>query len=230
VSPRQAQQSSSTESVRAWIEQQIRDGVFAPGDRLDEQEICARFGISRTPFREALLQLSMLRLVTIKPRQGAVVARLSVREIIAMWEVLTCLEGFCAGLATRRIDRAEMDELRAVHENARTFARDEDLIGYANANQTFHDAIYAASKNDYLRAEVVSIRARLQAYRRLPFSRPGGIQRSFLGHEAVMTALMAGDSDAAAQAMHKHVASAISFVDMVAELPEEVLTWSPMSV
>ncbi len=220
-----SQDASRAESVRDWLEQQIRSGAYGPGDRLDEQEICSRFEISRTPVREALLQLATLNLVTFRPRHGAVVTRLTVREIVAMWEVLTCLEGFCAGLAARRITRQELTELNAIHNEARSYVEGGDTSGYANANQAFHEIIYKASKNDYLLGQVRHIRSRLQAYRRYPFSRAGGLERSIAGHDAVLQALEAGDDAAAAAAMNEHVASAMSFVDLIAEIPEvETLT------
>ncbi|MDB5592023.1 GntR family transcriptional regulator, partial [Enterovirga sp.] len=216
---RKSDESSRSESVREWLERQIRNGTYGPGDRLDEQEICGRFEISRTPVREALLQLATLNLVTFRPRQGAVVTRLTVREIVGMWEVLTCLEGFCAGLAARRITEHELSELRSVHKNARSFVETDDTEGYANANQTFHESIYRACKNDYLSGQVRDIRSRLQAYRRYPFSRTGGLERSMAGHDAVVAALEKGDDVVASAAMHEHVASAMSFVDLIAEIP-----------
>lgn len=221
VPRRDADEAGRPRDVRDWLERQIREGHFGPGDRLDEQEICGLFGISRTPVREALLQLATLNLVTFKPRQGAIVTRLSVREIVAMWEVLTCLEGFCAGLAARRVTSRELDDLRSIHESARQLAESGDLDAYANTNQSFHEAIYSASKNDYLSHQVRDIRSRLQAYRRYPFSRPGGLERSFAGHDAVLSALAGGNDDAAAQAMQEHVSSAMSFVDLIAEIPDE---------
>jgi DNA-binding GntR family transcriptional regulator len=212
---------SSPGSVRHWLERQIRNGVFAPGDRIDEQEVCRRFGLSRTPVREALLQLSTLNLVTFKSRHGAVVTRLTVREIVAMWEVLTCLEGFCASLAARRITEVELKELRKIHASTKELVANGDTEAYANANQSFHEIMYRATKNDYLSDQVRDIRSRLQAYRRYPFSRIGGLERSVAGHEAVLTALEAGDDHAASAAMTNHVASAMSFVDLIAEIPDE---------
>lgn len=218
---RKSDAATRPESVRDWLETQIRNGVYGPGDRLDEQDICGRFGISRTPVREALLQLATMNLVTFRPRLGAAVTRLSVREIVAMWEVLTCLEGFSAGLAARRITSREVAELKQVQLEARGYVETNDLEGYANANQAFHEIIYRASKNDYLNKQVRDIRSRLQAYRRYPFSRSGGLERSIAGHELVLAALEAGDDAAASSAMNEHVASAMSFVDLIAEIPAD---------
>lgn len=218
---RKSDDASNSGSVRHWLESQIRNGAFAPGDRIDEQEVCQLFGLSRTPVREALLQLATLNLVSFKARHGAIVTRLTVREIVAMWEVLTCLEGFCASLAARRITEGELKQLKEIHALAQELVAAADTEAYANANQSFHEIVYRATKNDYLSNQVRDIRSRLQAYRRYPFSRIGGLERSVAGHETVLAALQAGDDMAASAAMTDHVASAMSFVDLIAEIPEE---------
>ena len=89
--------------VYTQLQEQIIDGHLKPGDELDEKLLAARFGVSRTPIREALLQLSSLGLVKMRPRRHAIVSALTVQQVIAMWEVLTELEGFCAALAARRM-------------------------------------------------------------------------------------------------------------------------------
>lgn len=72
-------------NLRRWLEGEIVSGRLRPGDRIDEKELCGKFGVSRTPVREAILQLASIGLVALRPRQGAIVARISVRQIVAMW-------------------------------------------------------------------------------------------------------------------------------------------------
>jgi DNA-binding GntR family transcriptional regulator len=205
--------------IRAWLENEILEGHLRPGHRIGEQEICEKFAVSRTPVREALLQLASVELIEFRPRQGAVVLRISVRQIAAMWEVMTSLEGLCAELAARRMNHEERNALQAVHDRSRQVVAQEDVAGYDECNREFHEIVYAGCRNDYLATHVRDIRRRLRVYRRYPFQRAGGMERSLAGHEAVLKALTAGEDVAAGSAMREHVAGGLSFLDLVAELP-----------
>ena len=104
------------EALRDELEQDIVTGTLRPGERLDEQSLAARFGVSRTPIREALMQLATAGLVTLQQRRGAFVAWLSLKEIIERFEVMAALEGACGALAARRITDEERQELLEAHE------------------------------------------------------------------------------------------------------------------
>ena len=95
------------DALRDRLEQDIVTGALRPGERLDEQSLAARFGVSRTPIREALMQLATAGLIELQPRRGAFVASLSLRDVIERFEVMAALEGACAALAARRITESE---------------------------------------------------------------------------------------------------------------------------
>ena len=99
--------------VRAAIEHDIVTGTLAPGAPLDEDAISRRFAVSRTPVREALLQLIESGLIKKSPRQPAVVAPLNVRLLIQSFEVMSEMEAICAKLAARRISPEEKERLIA---------------------------------------------------------------------------------------------------------------------
>jgi DNA-binding GntR family transcriptional regulator len=216
--------------LRTWLERRIAEGDYSPGDRIDEQAICRSFGVSRTPLREALLQLSSVGLVVFRPRQGAIVAQMSVRQIAAMWEVLTHLEGLCASLCARRMTDSEVGRLKSIHEGGRPLLATNEVLIYAEANRAFHEVLYEGCRNDYLSVQVKGIRTRLNAYRRYPFQRAGGIERSFKGHQSVLDAIAAGNVDAADLAMREHVSGGLSFLDVVAELRRDVVREPPNEV
>lgn len=211
--------SSRQKELRAWLENEILDGRLCPGDAIDEQDVCARFGVSRTPVRESLLQLASLDLVEFRPRYGAIVKQMSVKEIAAIWEVLTSLESFAAGLAARRMTAEDRALLEKIHADSLPFIEKSDVEGYDAANKLFHEVIYDGCRNEYLSNQVSTIRRRLQPYRRFPFHRPGGMQRSSAGHQQVLDAIKSGEEERAAAAMREHVASGLSFLDLIAELP-----------
>ena len=84
------------EVLRQRLEREIFSGALLPGERLDESGLARRFGVSRTPVREALLQLASAGLIEMRPRQGAVVAAITVQQLLQMFEVMADMEALCA--------------------------------------------------------------------------------------------------------------------------------------
>ena len=112
--------------LRQTIETEIVDGRLAIGARLDETELAERFGVSRTPIREALLQLAMTGLVEIKPRRGAIVSAPDPQLLIAMFETMAEIEAACGRLAARRLVPADEADLKASLAACRVAAEDQD--------------------------------------------------------------------------------------------------------
>ena len=105
------------EGVRCRLETEIFSGALTPGERLDEMGLARRFGVSRTPVREALLQLSSAGLIEMRPRQGAVVAAITVQQLLQMFEVMAEMEALCARYAARRMGPDERQALeRGAHK------------------------------------------------------------------------------------------------------------------
>eukprot|EP01030_Chromulinospumella_sphaerica_P033266 gene33266-34111_t len=94
-------------TLREEIEEMIAVGTLKPGQHLDETELAARFGVSRTPIRETLIQLASMGLVVIRPRRGAIVAELGPQQLVEMFEMMSELEATCGRLAARRMTREE---------------------------------------------------------------------------------------------------------------------------
>lgn len=206
--------------MRVWIEDAIASDELRPGDRIDEQDICRRFGVSRTPVREALLQLQALDLVEFRPRHGAIVKTLSIKEIAAIWEVRSVIEGLAAELATRRMSAAEREKLAAIHGESRAPMTRGLVREYDVLNQRFHEIIHAGCRNDYLAKEALTIQRRLAPYRRYALDRAGELRRSFDDHENILAAINAGDERAAGLAMREHISSGLPIIELVAEFPE----------
>ena len=93
--------------LRDEIENEILKGEFEPGERLDEVQLATHFGVSRTPIREALMQLSAIGLVEIRPRRGAVVVDPGPERVFEMFEVMAELEGMAGALAAMAEDGRE---------------------------------------------------------------------------------------------------------------------------
>jgi DNA-binding GntR family transcriptional regulator len=208
-----------SERLRESIEEEIATGKLLPGTRLDEVDLATRFGVSRTPIREALRLLLGEGLVETRPHRGAVVAQVTPQRLIEMFEVMAELEAMCARLAARRVSDAELAEIEAAHEACRGSAAARDADAYFYANERFHYAIYAASHNTFLFEQSAALQRKLRPYRRLQLRVRNRPQRSFEEHQAIVDALREGDADKAQQSIRAHVVvQGERFGDLIASL------------
>ncbi|MFC3694107.1 GntR family transcriptional regulator [Chenggangzhangella methanolivorans] len=183
----------------------IMSGEFEPGDRLDEHSLADRFGVSRTPVREALRQLATSGLVEVRPRRGAVVASLTADRLAELFGAMAELEATCSRLSAIGMSPVERRRLEAHHESMSAFVTENDPEGFAAANLTFHTMIYAGAHNGPLAEMAAGLRQRLLPYRRAQFHTPGRLPRSHAEHGAVVEAIVAADAAAAHAAMLRHV-------------------------
>jgi DNA-binding GntR family transcriptional regulator len=215
---------STAEQIRLQIEESINAGKFLPGDALDEGALAKQFGVSRTPVREAILQLSAQGLLKVVPRSGTYVARMSIKELLAVFELLAELEGACAKLATRRMGLAPRQRLKQIHDDSRVFLGTYDVMGYEQANANFHGLLYEGCLNRYLCEQILGIRRRTRAYRQDHFQDPRRIEKSWRDHGRVVEAVLAGDDAAASQAMIDHIAvGGQEFAEFITRIPDGFL-------
>jgi len=189
----------------ADIEAEILNGHLAPGDRLEELALSRKYAVSRTPVREALRQLAAARLVDLRPRLGAVVARPTAGEVIDLFEVTAELEGAAAALAASRMTAQDRQMIVAVHAACQKSATGGDPEAYYRINGQFHRAIHHAAHNAVLAAEIARLDKCLAPYRRFITFRPGRTQEALREHDRILAALLASDSAAARSAMIEHV-------------------------
>ncbi|WGD31427.1 GntR family transcriptional regulator [Ancylobacter sp. WKF20] len=193
------------EELRLQLADEITRGRLPPGTALDETVLAARFGVSRTPVREALRELAASGLVDARPHRGAVVARPSLERLQDMFDVMAELEALCAGLAALAMTPAERRQLDQLHQSMGDMMRAGDFPAYREANEQFHAALYAGSHNDYLVEITVGTRRRLSPFRRAQFHALGRLALSHREHDRVVTAVLRGEREAAAAAMRSHI-------------------------
>lgn len=204
-------------SLRDAIEQDIVTGHYLPGDRLDEVSLAARHGVSRTPVREAIIQLNAAGLVEVVPHKGAFVTKHSISDLVEMFEVAGELEAMCVRLATRRILPVQLDQLIEAQEACVQAAEKGVADDYYYANETFHRVIYEASGNSFLASQAVGLQRMLRPYRRLQLRVPGRLERSLAEHADILDGIRNQDAVAAQQAMRIHVViQSESFGDFLA--------------
>lgn len=201
----QTMRANSAHDIRKRLEDEIASGAQPPGMRLEEAALAERFGVSRTPIREALRLLSASGLVEIRPRRGAIVAALSLDRLVEMFEVMAEMEATCGRLAARRMTSEERTGLKRQHERCcfAFEANDPDL--YYEENVRYHAIIYAGTHNRFLAEEVQQLRTRLQAYRRLQLRAGDRLSDSLAEHAQITAAIADGDSTLASRLLYDHV-------------------------
>ena len=136
--------------VSKILTEAILEGLLEGGQKLVEMEIQEMFGISRSPLREAIRDLEKKGLVTIVPRRGAFVRKVTVKDIEDIFPVRANLEGLAARLAYVNIRQADLDKMRDTLVKMLKAARAGDTKSYWRHHSTFHEIFISASGNDVL--------------------------------------------------------------------------------
>jgi DNA-binding GntR family transcriptional regulator len=187
------------------IENDIVAGRYQPGERLDEVALAERYGVSRTPIREAFHGLAASGLVEVRPHRGTIVAQASPDRIVEMFEVMGELEGMCGRLAARRMSEDDHRRLLDIHEACGRAAEIANCDSYYYENERFHFCIYECSGNGFLAEQARTLHRRLQVYRRLQLRVRNRMMVSFSEHGEIASALRAADGEKAADLMRRHV-------------------------
>jgi DNA-binding GntR family transcriptional regulator len=210
-----------SEQLCEKIEEQIATGELSPGSALDEATLIKQYGVSRTPVREAMIQLAAQGLIEIRPRRGAVVTSIGPARLIEMFEVMGELEALCGRLGARRMKDSERAELVSAHKACEKARTEQDPDSYFYCNERFHAAIYSGSHNSFLSEQALQLQRRLRPYRRLQLRVRNRMGTSFKEHEAIVGAILAGDAEATALALREHVlVQGERFGDLLASLAD----------
>lgn len=180
-------------------------GEFKVGDRLTETFLSEKFGISRTPVREALLELKGLGLVDVRRNRGAIFSGFSAVRLSEIYEVRRLLEVEATRLSTSRIDRHVLhdllEETRQLHD-----ANQDDQ--YWALDRRIHTAIAQSCGNQTLAHEIERFSKLVQAIRVTVGARAHVQQETTEQHLEILTAITTGDPEAAADAMRRHLEAA----------------------
>lgn len=185
------------------LQMQILEGVIRPGDRLKEAELATRFGISRTPVREALRRLETRGLLTHEPHRGMVVAQLEPSAVAELYAMREILDGAAATFAAQH---ASATEIRAMEDQ---IARDRTILDdpqrLASSNRAFHIAIYRAAHNRFLMKSSDALGEALALLGPTTLALPGRGARSVEEHAAIVAAIKARDGEGAGDAARHHI-------------------------
>lgn len=214
--------AGQTDQVLNGVYEDIDHGRLNPGDVLEEAPLMARHGVSRTPVREAFIQLETIGLIKRLPRKGAILFKPTLEEFLAILEVHARLEGQAAGLAARRMTAEQAQTLEDVVVACETHARekgDADPYGYYRLNLKFHETVALGAGNPYL-VEMIKTHARkLLAYYRARYRYPGSIPTSAREHREIATLIQEHKREEAEEAMTRHVQfDQVTVMDLLAAL------------
>lgn len=184
------------------LQTDIITGKLPPGTRLDELSLADRFGVSRTPVREALLQLRAIGLVESEGKKGTVVSAPAIDTVIEMFETMSELEAVCGSLAARRMQADDRDAVLAAHDACADALRRDDKEAFYEGNAVFHRSIFSASRNRFLADQAAMLHQRLAPLRALAFK--VDLKQSHAEHQRIVDALLSGDCDRTAQALREH--------------------------
>lgn len=192
-------------SIAEQLKQLIFTGEIAPGERINEAALALRMGTSRGPIREAIRILTGLGIVTAVVNKGVFVRKISVREMLDIYELRALVFGFAAQRAAENItdaERAEFERLLAQMDQA---AESNDGTQYYDLNLAFHALILRLSGNNRAQQAYFDYVNELHLFRRRYFNAPGNMRKSNAEHRLIYDAIASGSAARAKTMAERHV-------------------------
>jgi DNA-binding GntR family transcriptional regulator len=195
------------EQVTSQLRQAIIEMRLTPGQRLIERELIEQTGVSRTTIREALRELTAEGLVVTIPQKGAVVAGVTAKEAVELYEVRAMLEALVARQFVERASAAQVRELRAAFDelDGVVTRRPDDIRAILDAKNRLYRTLFDGADNSTVRSILASLTARISALRASSLGQPGRTRQALDEVRAIVEAVEARDADTAAHASSRHV-------------------------
>ena len=165
MGPAQIIRHSLHESLVAPLREMILQGELRPGEKVPEEQLCERFGVSRTPIREALKVLAAEGVLQILPHRGAIVARITEGQIEELFPIMASLERLAGALACARATDADIARVRALHDKMMECFENGDEVDYLKHNRLIHESFFEIAGNVTLSAFYQQILTRIHACR-----------------------------------------------------------------
>lgn len=199
------------------VAERLRDlitrGELSPGERLNERLLTQRFGISRTPFREAVRLLAAEGLVKLLPNRGAIVAPVTRADAEDLFQVMAALEALGGELACQRASDASIAKVRELHEQMRVCHARRDLDAYFDFNQRIHQTIIDCARNTELTDVYRRISVRIRRVRYMANLSGERWDRAMDEHEQILDALVQRDSQRLKALLAVHLENKYQVID-----------------
>lgn len=203
------------EVVADELRAMIMRGDLKPGERLLEDRLADRLGVSRNPVREAIRALEGTGLVEVLPRRGAYVSQLDNDRIHQLLELRALLEGFAAERAATNRTDADLERLQKLIDEGRRASKENDVVRAAACHREFHRAIERASGNQYLEGAVAPLRHQTELVFSVLLEHRGA--PGWEEHDRILAAIAERDGDEARDGTYAHMASVINDLDQRTE-------------
>jgi DNA-binding GntR family transcriptional regulator len=202
----------------------IEHGELAPGERISEKQLCERFGVSRTPLREALKVLATEGLIELLPNRGARVVRLTFKKVKDTYDLMAALEGLSGELACQHISDAEIAAIRDLHDAMLEHYRHRDLATYFEINQQIHESILAASRNEVLQEMYSNLSQRVKRVRYSKKMTQKFWSQAVQDHENMISALEQRDSKRLGQILRDHLCNKLEVATLAGVIEDDSLS------
>jgi DNA-binding GntR family transcriptional regulator len=187
------------------IRKEVSSGILKPGDQLEVTALAERFGVSRTPIREAIRTLVESGVLETRPRKGSFVRVLSAKQLLDLFQVAAELEGMACRLAALSLTKENVEAIESGLAKCTQAAEFQNNAEYAMANLDFHTAIHNASRNDWLIEQLRQLQINLNSYRTMPYEIRGRLNKSTDEHKIICNAILSGDGEHACNLMRDHM-------------------------
>jgi len=187
------------------IRQMIFDGALAAGEKIPERELTERFGVSRTPLREALKVLASEGLVILAPNRGASVIAMTESDLRQGFPVMAVLEALAGELACRSITDAEIERIEKLQKAMRECFDNSDLNGYFRLNEAIHLAILQAADNPILTSIYHGVSARIRRARYRANMSLSRWKQAIAEHDEILAALKQRNGKRTFDIMKRHL-------------------------
>lgn len=209
---RPIERRSLHEELLVQLRSLITDGTLRPGMKVPERELCERFGVSRTPLREALKVLAVDGTVILTPNRGATIAEVTLEELDEAFPVIGALEALAGEIACQKITEAELVEIRALHDEMVKHWKAGAAQEYFHCNRRIHEMIMSATRNSCLQSHYSTLAMRISNIRYVAGIDPERWRQAIEEHEAILAALEARDGAELARILRAHLVNKLETV------------------
>jgi DNA-binding GntR family transcriptional regulator len=197
------------EMAYEFLKSSVLSGHFNPGERLTEEHLAKKLGVSRTPVREALHKLESEGLIKPLETRGFIVSRDSKDEVEELFELRAILEGYALRIISERISEEDLKQLGRLIAGAEDGLRRKRMEEVFKWNTKFHDTLHGiVVDKKRLHRLLVNIRKYVLRYRRDTLQYPDGGKRAVDGHRKILLALRLRDPDLCERMMREHIQEA----------------------
>ncbi|WP_282608781.1 GntR family transcriptional regulator [Pelagibius sp. Alg239-R121] len=176
-----------------------------PGQMLSESDLAERFGVSRTPVREALIKLAQQGFIEVRPQRGTFITKIRPKELLEARFIREAIETAGIERIVGRLDQATISKCRLLLEDQKAAASAEDVYAFHRADDAFHRALAEATGFERLSSLIEGEKALMDRVRILSLKTTPPFKRLISQHKAILDAVVAGDRQKALSHMRKHL-------------------------